>query len=47
MDRIAGDPPLRLRLGRAAYAQARKNHAMGPWLGGFGAMLDEVREGLR
>jgi hypothetical protein len=47
MDRVAGDPAYRLGLGRAAYAHVRKNHAMGPWVGGFGRMLDDVREGLR
>lgn len=47
MDRVAGDTPFRRDLGRAAYAHVRKNHAMGPWVGGFGAMLDEVRGGLR
>lgn len=47
MDRVAGDARLRRGLGAAAYAHVRKNHAMGPWLDGFGRMLDEVRGGLR
>ncbi|MFM7347700.1 MAG: glycosyltransferase family 4 protein [Tagaea sp.] len=47
MDRVAGDAQLRHRLGTAAYDHVRKNHAMGPWLDGFGRMLDEVHEGLR
>jgi hypothetical protein len=47
MDRVAGDGAYRRKLGRAAFAHVRKNHAMAPWVGGFGRMLDDVREGLR
>jgi hypothetical protein len=47
MDRVAGDGAYRVKLGRAAFAHVRQNHAMEPWIGGFGRMLDDVRDGLR
>jgi glycosyltransferase involved in cell wall biosynthesis len=47
MDRVAGDGAYRVKLGRAAFAHVRQNHAMEPWIGGFGRMLDDVRDSLR
>jgi glycosyltransferase involved in cell wall biosynthesis len=47
MELLASDPSRRNAMSRKAFAHVRENHAMGPWTGGFGRMLDEVREGLR
>lgn len=47
MERVAGDTAYRVKLGRAAFAHVRQNHAMEPWIGGFGQLLDDVRDGLR
>ena len=47
MESLARDTARRRALSRAGYAHVRANHAMGPWVDGFGRMLDDVREGLR
>jgi glycosyltransferase involved in cell wall biosynthesis len=46
MARVAADRDYRLALGRAGFEHVRANHAIGPWLDGFGRVLDGVRAGL-
>lgn len=46
MDSLAGGPARRLRLSRAGRAHVATNHAIGPWVEGFGRVLDSVRAAL-
>jgi glycosyltransferase involved in cell wall biosynthesis len=46
MESLAADPARRLRLSRAGRAHVAANHAIGPWLDGFGRVLDSVRASL-
>jgi hypothetical protein len=46
MSALAADRALRLRLSRAGRAHVARNHSIGPWVDGFGQLLDRVRAGL-
>jgi len=46
MEALADDRALRLRLSRAGRAHVARNHAIAPWIDGFGQILDRVRAGL-
>ncbi|MBI3505847.1 MAG: glycosyltransferase family 4 protein [Proteobacteria bacterium] len=46
MDELARDRVRRLALSRAGRAHVARHHAIGPWIDGFGQILDQVRAGL-
>jgi len=46
MEELARDRARRLALSRAGRDHVERNHAIGPWVEGFGRVLDSVRVGL-
>ncbi len=46
MEKLAVDRDFRMSLSRAGRDHVARNHAIGPWVDGFGALLDKVRSGL-